>query len=200
MNIETKKLEELCTIKTGAPASRAKNIPEGAEPVEVKMLTPRAMQDGKINDDELTTEFVGEVKQENLTRESDVVIKLSTPFDSMRVDKNHEGILVTSFAMVLRKKPEVDLDMQYLSMYLNMAQTKAVLQAKSAGVSTALSMLKRKDVADLEVPLLPLEHQQTLAELFEVTQQQNAQYEKLIALGNELISSKMTRSIWGKEA
>ena len=94
------------------------------------------MQGGAIIDDELAIEAVGEVKDENYTREGDVVIKLSTPYDSVYVDKAHEGIMITSFGMVIRKKPEADIDMQYLSMFLNLPQTNSVLQAVStAGVS-----------------------------------------------------------------
>lgn len=199
MNIKTAKLEELCTIKTGAPTSRAKNIPEGIEPQEVKVLLPRAMQGGSIIDDELAAELVGEVKEENFTHEDDVVIKLSTPYDSVRVDKDHEGIMVTSFGMIIRKKPEADLDMQYLSMYLNLPQTNAMLQAVSTGQSTAMAMLKRKTVAEIEVPMIPLERQQALAGLFAAVQARKQQYSKLIELDDELIVNQMLDSIWGEE-
>ena len=166
MNSKSARLEELCTIKTGAPTSRAKKIPEGVEPKDVRVLLPRAMQGGSIIDDELAIEAVGEIKDENFTHEGDVVIKLSTPYDSAYVDKAHQGIMITSFDMVLCKKPEAELDMQYLSMFLNLPQTNSVLQAVSTGQSVAMAMLKRQTVADIEVPLLPMERQRKLAALF----------------------------------
>lgn len=199
MSIKTTRLEELCSIKTGAPTSRAKRIPEGVEPREVKVLLPRAMQDGTIIDNELAIEAVGEVKDENYTREGDVIIKLSTPYDSAYVDKAHEGIMITSFGMVLRKKPEAELDMQYLSMFLNLPQTNSVLQAVSTGQSVAMAMLKRQTVADIEVPLLPIERQRKLAALFQAVQERKRQYMRLIELDGELVTSQMTKSIWGEE-
>ena len=199
MNSKTARLEELCTIKTGAPTSRAKKIPEGIEPRDVKVLLPRAMQAGAIVDDELATEAVGEVKEENFTHEGDVVIKLSTPYDSVYVDKAHEGIMITSFGMVLRKKPEAELDMQYLSMFLNLPQTNSVLQAVSTGQSVAMAMLKRQTVANIEVPLLPIERQQKLAALFQAVQERKRQYVRLIELDEERVTSQMTKSIWGEE-
>lgn len=199
MNISTKKLEELCSIKTGAPTSRAKKIADGVEPKDVRVLLPRAMQGGYIIDEELAIETVGEVKDENFTHEGDVVIKLSTPYDSVYIDKDHEGIMVTSFGMFLRKKPEAELDMQYLSMFLNLPQTNAVLQAVSTGQSVAMAMLKRKTVADIEVPLIPLERQQMLADLFKAVQERKLQYTRLIELDGELITSQMTKSIWGEK-
>ena len=198
MNSKTARLEELCTIKTGAPTSRAKKIPEGVEPRDVKVLLPRAMQAGSIVDDELATEAVGEVRAENFTREGDVIIKLSTPYDSVHVDKSHEGIMITSFGMVLRKKPEAELDMQYLSMFLNLPHTNSVLQAVSTGQSTAMSMLKRQTVADIEVPLLPIERQRKLAALFQAVQERKRRYVRLIELDDELVTSQMTKSIWGE--
>lgn len=199
MNDNTTKLEELCTIKTGAPTSRAKKIAEGVEPKDVKVLLPRAMQDGSIIDEELAIETVGEVKDENFTHEGDVVIKLSTPYDSVYIDKDHEGIMITSFGMVLRKKEDAELDMRYLSMFLNLPQTNAVLQAVSTGQSTAMAMLKRQTVADIEVPLLPIERQQMLASLFQAVQERKREYARLIALDDELVTSEMTKSIWGEE-
>ena len=199
MNISNIKLEKLCTIKTGASTSRAKKISEGIEPKNVKVLLPRAMQGGSIIDDELAIETVGEVKEENFTREGDVVIKLSTPYDSVCIDKTHEGIMVTSFGMILRKKDGVELDMQYLSMFLNLPQTNAVLQAVSTGQSVAMAMLKRQTVADIEVPLLPIERQQMLANLFRAVQERKREYSRLIELDNELVASQMTKSIWGEE-
>ena len=199
MNSKTARLEELCTIKTGAPTSRAKKIPEGVEPRNVKVLLPRAMQAGVIVDDELATEAVGEVKDDNFTHEGDVVIKLSTPYDSVYVDKTHESIMITSFGMVLRKKPEAELDMQYLSMFLNLPQTNSVLQAVSTGQSVAMAMLKRQTVADIEVPLLPIERQRKLAALFQAVQERKRQHVRLIELDEELVTSQMTKSIWGEE-
>lgn len=199
MNVNTKKLEELCNIKTGAPTSRAKKIADGVEPKDVRVLLPRAMQGGYIADEELTIETVGEVKDENFTHEGDVVIKLSTPYDSVYIEKDHEGIMVTSFGMFLRKKPEAELDMQYLSMFLNLPQTNSVLQAVSTGQSTAMAMLKRQTVAGIEVPLLPLERQQKLAALFQAVQERKLQYMRLIELDEELITSQMTKSVWGEE-
>ena len=199
MNCKTTKLEELCTIKTGAPINRAKKVAEGTDSKEVKVLLSRAMQDGRIIDEELAIEAVGEVKEDNFTHEGDVVIKLSTPYDSVYIDKDHEGIMVSSMGMILRKRPEAELDMRYLSMYLNLPQTNAVLQAISTGQSTAMAMLKRGAVADVDVPLLPLERQRQLAGLFEAVQERKRQYAHLIELDNELIATQMTRSIWGEE-
>lgn len=198
MSIEYANLEELCHIKTGAPMARARKIPEGGEARSVTILSPRALQNGSIVDSELVIEAVGEIKKEHYTCEGDVVIKLSTPYDSAYIDKKHEGIVATSSVMILRKKPDAAVDMQYLSMFLGMPQTNAVLQAVSTGQSTAMAMLKRQAVAEIEVPLLPLERQRELASLFQAVQERRRQYTRLIELDEELVVSQMSNSIWGE--
>lgn len=198
MSIEYANLEELCHIKTGAPMARARKIPEGGEARSVTIIPPRALQNGSIVDSELVIEAVGEIKKEHYTCEGDVVIKLSTPYDSAYIDKKHEGIVATSSVMILRKKPDAAVDMQYLSMFLGMPQTNAVLQAVSTGQSTAMAMLKRQAVAEIEVPLLSLERQRELASLFQAVQERKRQYTRLIELDEELIVSQMSNSIWGE--
>lgn len=199
MKVKTAKLDELCTIKTGSPVSRAKNIPEGVEAKETKVLLPRAMQGGNIVDSELAIELVGEVKEEYFTCRDDVVIKLSTPFDCVYVDEDHEGIMVTSFGMILRKRDDAPIDMQYLSMFLNAPQTNALLAAVSTGQTTTMAMLKRKTVADLEIPLLPVEKQGLLAKLSEAVGERIEERKRLIDLDKELLNSELTNAIWGEE-
>ena len=104
--------------------------------------------------------------------------------------------MITSFGMVLRKKPEAELNMQYLSMFLNLPQTNSVLQAVSTGQSAAMAMLKRQTVADIEVPLLPIGRQRKLAALFQAVRERKHQYVRLIELDEELVTSQMTKSIW----
>lgn len=195
MKYETRKLEELCTIKTGTPVSRAKAAAskDGAQPVRV--LIPRAMSEGAVVDDDLATEMVGDVKPEFYTRQNDVIIKLSTPHDAVYIDAQHEGILVTSFGMILRVKEGAPLSMQYLSMFLNHPETRSKLQAVSTGVSAGMATLKRRTVADIVVPLPPVERQERLAELYRMVGERKRKYRRLIELGDELVASQMTETV-----
>lgn len=199
MNAKTVKLEELCSIKTGSPVSRAKAIPEGGEGREVRVLLPKAMQNGLITDDDLAIEIVGDVKEEHFTHEGDVVIKLSTPFDSVYIDKDHEGIMVTSFGMILRKLSGVELDMQYLSMFLNSPQTNAILAAVSMGQTSTMATLKRKTIAVIDIPILPLKRQKLLGDLFREVRGRQAQFRRLIELDDELLNNQLVKAIWGEQ-
>ena len=91
---------------------------------------------------------------------------------------------------------------QYVDMNekgLSRGEFNSVLQAVSTGQSVAMAMLKRQTVADIEVPLLPIERQRKLAALFQAVQERKRQYVRLIELDEELVISQMTKSIWGEE-
>lgn len=195
MKYKTAKLEDLCTIKTGAPISRAKASAEEGDARDVRVLIPRAMSSGGIIDDDLAVERVGEVKPEFFTRRDDVVIKLSTPYDSAYIDGGHEGILVTSFGMILRAREGAPLSMRYLSMFLNHPQTLSVLQSSSTGMGAGMTVLKRRTVAAISVPLPPMRQQETLAELYLAIGERNREYRRLIELGEELIAAKMFETL-----
>lgn len=195
MKYETEKLEKLCTIKTGTPMGRARASASEGGGHSVRVLIPRAMSEGSIIDGELATETVGDIKPEFYTREGDVVIKLSTPFDAVYIDREHEGIIVTSFGMILRAKEGAPLDMQYLSMYINHPETRARLQASSTGLGAGISTLKRRTVSDIAVPLPPLERQEKLAELYRAVNSRKHHYRRLIELGDELVASQVAETV-----
>lgn len=195
---ETSKLKDLCEVKTGVPTGRAKKLSEGEQGHQVNILLPKAMSEGAIIDEELGPEVIGAVKDDYFTREGDVVIKLSTPYDSVYIDKEHEGLLITSFAMLLRKKDNVELNMRYLSMFLNAEHTNEILQSTIASQSV-VRLLRKHDVEDLEIALLPLQQQKLLADLFEAITERRQNYERLIELDRELLSSQLMQAIWGDE-
>lgn len=195
---KTAKLKDLCEIKTGIPTGRAKKLNEEEEGHQIKVLLPKAMSEGVIVEKELGSQVVGSVKDDFFTQEGDVVIKLSTPYDSVYIDKEHEGLLVTSFAMLIRKKEDIELNMQYLSMFLNASHTNEILQSTIASQSVA-KLLRRHDVADLEITLVPLERQKLLANLFEAIIERRQYYERLIELDRELLASQLLQAIWGDE-
>lgn len=195
MKLKTAQLEDLCTIKTGTPMGRAKAAADEGNALDAKVLIPRSMSGGSVIDSELAVERVGGVKEEFFTREGDVIIKLSTPYDSVYIDEGHEGILVTSFGMILRAKEDAPLSMRYLSMYLNHPRTISTLQAASTGMGAGMTVLKRRTVATISVPLPPMEQQERLAELYLAVSERNREYRRLIELGDELVASQMSETL-----
>lgn len=194
MSIEYMPLGSLVEIMTGAPMSRAKKIAEGDDPINVKTLIPAAMSDGRIDDSQLANETVSKVKCELFTKESDVVLKASTPYDCAFIDKDHEGLLVTSFGLILRSGPQPLIDMRYLAVFLGLSQTNRELQGMSKGMT--IKLIKKRDIGSLMIPLPTPEEQARLAALFEGTQRRKELCRAIAKKSDMLLQSEFARSVF----
>lgn len=168
MGHKTVRLDTLVDIMTGVPMSRAKKIAGDDDPVKVKVLIPGAMSSGRIDDGLIATEEISKVKEELFLREGDVVVKASTPYDCVFVDKGHEGLLPTSFGLILRARTQDAVDMRYLAAYLGLESINKELQSMSKGMS--IKLIKKRDLEGLMVPVPTLEEQARLGSLYENTQ------------------------------
>jgi len=98
------KLGDVASITTGLVVKR-KVIPPGEEPHSIySMLTLRSFdQDGWLNEDGFDVfRSIEEIDSKYLTREGDVIIRLSAPNTAIAIDKLHENILVPSLFVLIR--------------------------------------------------------------------------------------------------
>ncbi len=193
MKADRVRLGDLCSVKTGAPMSRAKRLSSSDAPVTVSVLVPKAIEDARIADDYLVEETVSNVKDDLFTQEGDVVLKASTPYDHVYIDGKHTGLLVTSFGLILRKRPEANIDMRYLAAYFNMPQMTITLQYLSKGMT--LQLLKKKDVEELSIPLPPVANQERLGRLFACVQERKRQCREVMEKSDLLLFSELSREI-----
>lgn len=193
MTHKTMELGDLCNVMTGAPITRAKKLADGEAGTTVKVLTSRAMESGRIADSELTLETVSKVKESLFSKEGDVIVKASTPYDCVYIDKDHEGLLVTSFAIILRAKAKSPVDMRYLATYLNQPQAREMIQ--NLGIGETIKLIKKAAISRFDVPIIPKEQQARLAALFESTQKRKEHCLSLIAKSDELLEAEFTRTI-----
>lgn len=109
-----------------------------------KVLLPKAMDNGCVVHSLLAEEkLISEPDQERFTKEGDVVIKLSTPYDSVIIGEDDEGILVTSFCAIIRG---LDLTTaRYLTAYFNSSEFNNLAKASTSGsivIVLAISFLR----------------------------------------------------------
>ncbi|ACV50633.1 hypothetical protein Apar_0200 [Lancefieldella parvula DSM 20469] len=180
-------LGALCSVKTGAPVSRAKRQTKGVPFHATQVLVPKAIENGRVINQELVEAKVSAVKEDLLTHCGDVILKTSTPYDCAYIDCAHEGLLVTSFGLIIRPLPDADIDMRYLAAFLTLPQTRQLLQSESKGVT--LQLLKKKDILDIPVLTPSKSVQQLLAELFENTQKRKELYRLAEAKSDQLLFS-----------
>lgn len=193
MACEYLRLDTIVDIKTGAPMSRAKKLVDGDVPTDVRVLVPAAFSCFHINYAQLPIETVSRVKEDLFTREGDVIVKSSTPYDCVYIDKDHEGLLVTSFGLILRSNSKSQIDMRYLAAYLSLEQTNKEFQSMSKGMT--IQLLKKRDIGDLIVPVPSAEEQARLGALSESVQRYKDLCRTISEKSDLLLQSEFARIV-----
>ena len=114
------KLKEVAKITVGQimPRVSAENKNEEEIIGTVNVLAPKAISDGIIVKENLgELQICKKIDEEKFTKEGDVVVKLSTPYDATYVTKENEGLAVPSFCAIIRVKEDKlrNIDIPYVS-------------------------------------------------------------------------------------
>ena len=116
-----------------------------------KILVPKAINDGLIDHSLLQeVKLYKEVKDKFYTKKGDVIMKLSTPYDSCVIEKEEdEGLIVPSFSLIIRKiNPKYN---PYFVMAF-LSSKCAWAQIKNSREGRMLSIISKESVAELDVP------------------------------------------------
>ena len=116
-----------------------------------KILVPKAINDGLIDHSLLQeVKLYKEVKDKFYTKKGDVIMKLSTPYDSCVIEKEEdEGLIVPSFSLIIRKiNPKYNpyFVMAFLSSKCAWAQIKNSREGRESTIINNVS------VDELDVP------------------------------------------------
>lgn len=165
------------------------NVVETRRVVIPKSISP----DGSISASELPEEKLRvSADEKKITREGDIVIKLSTPYDAARVTAETVGAIVPSFCALVRNNS--DIDNGYLLAYLNSSYCKHQLSMQVAGATmTILSVGKMKNV---EIPIPDIKEQIRIGKEFLESQHKLATIKKIMQLEakrNDAIFAEMVK-------
>ena len=121
------------------------SLPDG------KILVPKAINDGLIDHSLLqSVKLDREVKDKFYTKMGDVIMKLSTPYDSCSIDREEdEGLIVPSFSVIIRGiyfKYNPYFIMAFLSSKYAWNQIERLRSGR------VLTILSNESVAELEIP------------------------------------------------
>lgn len=189
------KLKDIAQIYSGQITSRVEAKEEiGDEVVEErKVLVPKAIMDGRINYSDLGLVKLKKVTDENrITKEGDIVLKLSSPHDAVYIQEEDEGLMVPSFCTIIRGVDTSKADPRFITAYLNTEYAREILKSRVSGSVT--SMIKLKDVRELEIPDVPLEKQRIIGEAYTLSRQKQEILTKLLE-NEQAIMNTMVLSI-----
>ena len=154
---------------------------------KVQVIPPKAIKAGKIVQDELyELEYKSDFDDKKLTKAGDVVVKLSSPYDAAYITEEDEGLLITSFCIIIRNTSKT-LMSEYLAAFLNSeVYLKQVMDMVSGAAVPMLTMGKIKDVMVIE---MELEDQRQVAEYFQNISLKEEVMAQIIALEKEKLNS-----------
>lgn len=198
LHFQNIKISDIGSITTGLVVKRKE-----AEIIEhtvksYKMLTLKGFEpDGWFNVEELEDfHSAEELDDKYLTKEGDVIIRLSYPHTAIAIGKEHEGCLISSLFVIVRL--EIDyLNPEYLSIYLNSESMKR-FYAKSA-IGSAIQIIKTSMLKDIAVSFPELEKQKQVIKLNRLIIKEKVLLNKLIEektkYNREIINNLITGRI-----
>ena len=120
------------------------SLPDG------KILVPKAINDGLIDHSLLqSVKLDREVKDKFYTKMGDVIMKLSTPYDSCSIDREEdEGLIVPSFSVIIRGI-SVEYNPYFIMAFLSSKYAWNQIERLRSG--RVLTILSNESVAELEI-------------------------------------------------
>lgn len=154
---------------------------------KVQVIPPKAIKAGKILQDELyELEYKSDFDDKKLTKAGDIVVKLSSPYDAAYITEEDEGLLITSFCIIIRNTSRT-LMSEYLAAFFNSeVYLKQVMDMVSGAAVPMLTMGKIKDVMVRE---MGLEEQKQVAEYFQNISLKEEVMAQIISLEKEKLNS-----------
>lgn len=155
-------LGTVAAIRSGLVLSR--KLSREISSYRYPLLNLRAIHpDGYILPDSLEVFYATELlRQEYLTQQGDIIIRLSIPYTAILIDTDMTGMVVSSNFAIIRLNQKYMLP-EYLLWLLNTPDIKRKIYENSS--SNMLSAVRPTFFAELEVLLIPLADQEKIAKL-----------------------------------
>ena len=164
----------------------AKNEVEKLE--EIKVLIPKSINKGIVEHSNLgSLNIKSELDSKKLTHEGDIVMKLSTPYDTCLITKEDETLLVPSFCAIIRVN-DVNINKNYLVAFLN--SNYCLMQIKTL-VSGSMAMLSTGTMKKINIILPDIEKQNQMALDYHKVIEKEKILKKIIELEYEKIDSEI---------
>ena len=116
-----------------------------------KILVPKAIDNGLIDHSLLqSVKLERDVKDKFYTKMGDVIMKLSTPYDSCTIDREEdEGLIVPSFSVIIRGIKD-GYDPYFIMAFLSSKYAWNQIERLRSGRS--ITILSNESVAELDIP------------------------------------------------
>ena len=162
--MKTYKISEIADIQSGLVLSR-KAAKENMNIYPYQRLTLRSVTEDCLLDISSfeTYEACEPIDEQFLTKENDIIVRLFAPVCATLITKDYEGLVVPSQLAIIRLKDSCPYLPGYLSVYLT---NQRILENLIEGAGMAAQkIIKVGNVAELEIPCLPIEKQKMISDI-----------------------------------
>ena len=186
------RVEDIANVIAGQIMTRVTD--EGADEDVVPILVPKAINEGMI-----VREYLGKavlakpVDEERYTKEGDVVVKLSTPYDAAYVTEDNVGLIVPSFCAIVRVKQEEKMNAKYLSAFFNTEFIRNQLLSRVVG--SLRPMIKITDIRSLELPRLSVDEMNHIGEAYILSGKKRTTLYEMIETERKMMDNIVLMSI-----
>lgn len=177
--MKTHKISEIADIQSGLVLSR-KASKEGENGFLYQRLTLRSVnEDSLLNKSSFESYEASEpVDSQFLTKENDIIVRLFAPVCAVLITKENEGLVVPSQLAIIRLKDLFQYIPGYVSVYLTNGH---ILDSLVVGAGMASQkIIKVGNIAELEIPCLPIEKQKMISDISNKQLNIVALYKKII--------------------
>ncbi len=172
----------------GQIISRVEAKDESEKQDTIKVLVPKAISNGVINADALETlDLKTTIDSKRITKEGDIIVKLTTPYGACLIDKENEGLLVPSFCVIINNVPE-HIMKEYLVAFLN--SKTCLMQIKSLVTGLSIPLLSSGQIKKFTIPLPETSIQKEISETYFESLEKIKLLEKITKLEKEYLDSK----------
>ncbi len=144
------KLGEVASIITGQMVKRKEAVPGDVSYYNYRMLTLKSFDpDGYLIEENLDVfNSVEEIDKKYITQEGDVIVRLSSPYTSIVIDKGSTGLLIPSLFAIIRSQDQEILP-EYIGVYLNSECMKKSYAKETSG--SAIQIVKTSAFKEFEI-------------------------------------------------
>jgi restriction endonuclease S subunit len=121
-----------------------------------------------------------------LTKAGDIVVKLSAPYDAAYITEEDEGLLITSFCIIIRNTGK-EIQSEYLAAFTN--SDVYLTQVMSLVSGAQVPMLTIGKVKEVNIKLLPTSEQEQVAEYYKNLCEKEKVMKQIIELEKEKLSA-----------
>ncbi|MGL6175166.1 MAG: hypothetical protein ACRC1P_11225 [Cellulosilyticaceae bacterium] len=160
-------LGKIGKVRAGLVLSRKKSMDEKTVKQTKHVLNIKNIEsNGTFGNAEYETFEAKEVIEDQyISKQGDIVMRLSYPYTVVLIDETHEGLVIPSHFAIIDVETQEVLP-EYLAWYLNQERVKQELKSRQSGTSNLTT--NKKVLESLDIQVLSQKRQEELIQLYAV--------------------------------